>query len=139
MAVSELAITRRGPYAAGRSFGNSGSYERIEGAIGFAVAPDAAANAGIVDLAHAARDEAGLVRFRADFSLLQPADPAMCTRRLLFEVVNRGRRLAPRHLNGAPLEPVPTAAIEPGDGLLLREGWTLAWCGWQWDIAPNDV
>ncbi len=139
MAVSEFVITRRGPYGEGRSFGNSGPYERIEGAIGFAVAPDAAANAGIVDLAHAARDEAGLVRFRADFSLLQPADPAMCTRRLLFEVVNRGRRLAPRHLNGAPPEPVPTAAIEPGDGLLLREGWTLAWCGWQWDIAPSDV
>jgi hypothetical protein len=139
MAVRELVITRRVPYAEGRPFGASGAYERIDGTIRFAVAPDAAANAGIVDLAHAARDAAGQVRFEADFSLLQPADPARGTRRLLFEVVNRGRRLAPRHLNAAPPEPVPTAAIDPGDGLLLREGWTLAWCGWQWDIAPSDV
>jgi len=139
MAVSELVITRRDPYAEGRSFGSSGPYERIEGTIGFAVAPDAATNAGIVDLAHAPRDAAGLVRFRADFSLLQPADPARGGRRLLFEVVNRGRRLAPRHLDAAPPEPVPTATIDPGDGLLLREGWTIAWCGWQWDIAPSAV
>jgi hypothetical protein len=139
MAVSKLVITRRDPYAEGHSFGASGPYERIDGTIGFAVAPAVAANAGIVDLAHAARDAAGLVRFEADFSLLQPGDPARGGRRLLFEVVNRGRRLAPRHLNAAPPEPVPTAAIDPGDGLLLREGWTLAWCGWQWDIAPSDV
>ena len=25
-------------------------------------------------------------------------------------------------------------AQEPGDGLLLEEGWTFAWCGWQWDV-----
>ncbi len=139
MAVSELVITRRGPYAEGRAFGASGPYERIEGTIHFAVAPEAAANAAIVDLAHAPRDAAGLVRFAADFSLLQPADPALGARRLLFEVVNRGRRLALRHLNAAPPELVPTAAIDPGDGLLLREGWTIAWCGWQWDTAPSDV
>jgi hypothetical protein len=139
MAVSDLVITRRDPYDEGRAFGASGPYERIEGTIGFAVTPDSAANAAIIDLAHAARDADGLVRFQADFSLLQPADPTMGSRRLLFEVVNRGRRLAPRHLNGAPPEPLPTAAIDPGDGLLLRQGWTLAWCGWQWDIAPSEV
>jgi len=139
MAVSELAITRRGPYAEGQSFGAGGPYERLDGTIRFAVAPDAAANAGIVDLAHARRDAAGLARFEADFSLLQPADPTRGGRRLLFEVVNRGRRLAPRHLNAAPPEPASTAAIDPGDGLWLREGWTIAWCGWQWDIAPSDV
>jgi hypothetical protein len=22
----------------------------------------------------------------------------------------------------------------PGDGFLLEEGWTFAWCGWQWDV-----
>ena len=139
MAVHELVITRREPYAGRRSFGASGAYERIEGTIAFAVDPDAAGNAEVVDLEHAPRDAAGLVRFAADFSLLQPLDPTLGTRRLLFEVVNRGRRLAPRHLNGAPPEPIPTTAIDPGDGLLLREGWTIAWCGWQWDIAPSDV
>lgn len=139
MAVSGLQITRRGPYAEGRSFGASGPYERTDGTIAFAVDPAAPANAGIVDLEHAARDAAGLVRFVADFVLLQPSEPTLGARRLLFEVVNRGRRLAPRHLNGAPPEPIPTAAIDPGDGLLLREGWTIAWCGWQWDIAPSDV
>ena len=30
--------------------------------------------------------------------------------------------------------------MEIGDGLLLRQGWTVAWCGWQWDVSrPGDA
>lgn len=25
--------------------------------------------------------------------------------------------------------------MEIGDGLLLALGWTVAWCGWQWDVV----
>ena len=33
--------------------------------------------------------------------------------------------------------PTPTEAIDPGDGFLMRHGWTVAWCGWQWDVLPR--
>lgn len=139
MAVTSLEIRARQPYADGQHFGEAGAYERLDGIIEFAVAPEVAANQAIVDLDRAARDEAGRVRFRADFCLLQPVDPARGSRRLLFEVLNRGRKLMPRSLHHAAPEAEPTYAIDPGDGLLLRRGWSLVWCGWQWDVIRSEA
>lgn len=139
MGVTKLEIRARQPYADGVAFGAAGAYERIDGIVEFAVDPAAVANQAIVDLDRAARDEAGRVRFRADFCILQPQDPQRGNRRLFFEVLNRGRKLAPRAINGAPPELNPTAAIDPGDGFLLRHGWAVAWCGWQWDIVRSEA
>lgn len=139
MTVTRLEIRARGPYAAGELFGATGAYERIDGVIHFAADPAHPANALIVDLDTAVRDDTGQVLFSADFSLLQPMDPAKASRRLLFEVVNRGRKLMPRMIHHAAPTAVPTAAIDPGDGFLLRRGWTLAWCGWQWDVIRSPA
>ncbi len=137
MVVTRLEIRARGPYAEGVAFGAAGVYERIDGTIHFAADPAHPANALIVDLDAATRDDAGQVRFAADFCLVQPIDPARANRRLLFEVLNRGRKLVPRMFNHATPTATPTAAIDPGDGFLLRRGWTLAWCGWQWDTIRS--
>lgn len=139
MAVTRLEVRARGPYADGVTFGEAGAYERIDGTIHFAVDPAHPANALIVDLDKARRDDQGYVHFTADFCLLQPVDPAKANRRLLFEVLNRGRKLIPRMLNHAAPTPVPTEEIDPGDGFLLRHGWTLAWCGWQWDVISSPA
>jgi hypothetical protein len=137
MGVTRLEIRARRPYAERREFGEAGEYERIDGTIHFAADPTHPANGLIVDLAKAARDDAGHVRFSADFCLLQPVDPMRGNRKLLFEVLNRGRKLVPRMLNHAAPTATPTEEIDPGDGFLLRHGWTLAWCGWQWDTIPS--
>lgn len=139
MAVTHLEIIARAPYAGGQSFGEAGAYERIDGALHFAVEPEHEANRPIVDLDRAMRDPEGCVRFQADFCLLQPTDPARGSSRLLFDVLNRGRKLIHRMFNHAPPEAVPTHAIDPGDGFLLRRGWSLAWCGWQWDVIRDDA
>lgn len=132
----ELAITRRQPYESGREFGAGGGYERLDGVARFAVDPSAPANATITDLRLAARDGAGRVRFEADFVVLRPADLARSRRRLLFQVVNRGRQPAlPFSALSAPPPLEITERIEPGDGFLLGRGWSLAWCGWQWDVV----
>jgi len=137
MAVTRLEVRARGPYEGGAAFGAAGAYERIDGTIHFAVDPMHPANALIVDLDKAARDDAGRVSFAADFCLLQPMDATKANGRLLFEVLNRGRKLVPRMFNHAAPTAVPTEAIEPGDGFLLRQGWMLAWCGWQWDTIAS--
>ncbi|MFN8511420.1 MAG: alpha/beta hydrolase domain-containing protein [Chloroflexia bacterium] len=139
MAVTRLEIISRAPYANGCSFGDAGAYERIDGVLHFAVEPEHEANRAIVDLDRAMRDADGRVRFQADFCLLQPVDPARGSRRLLYEVLNRGRKGLTRMFNNAPPEAVPSYAIDPGDGFLLRRGWTLAWCGWQWDVIATDA
>ncbi len=137
MAVTRLEMRACGLYAEGTAFGEAGIYERIDGTMHFAADPAHPANALIVDLDTAVRDDAGQVPFAADFCLLQPVDPAKANRRLLFEVLNRGRKLVPRMFNHAAPTTAPTEAIDPGDGFLLRRGWTLAWCGWQWDTITS--
>jgi len=128
MSVSHFEITRRSPLAF--------DYERIDGRLHFAVDPTHPANARIADLDRAQRDAHGQVRFWADFVLLQPSDPERANRRLLYYVVNRGlrvgvpfNRFAPR-LSTLP----PTDEIDIGDGFLMKRGWTVAMCGWQWDV-----
>jgi hypothetical protein len=137
MTMIGIEIKSRQPLAGGQSFGEVGPYERIDGIVRFGVDPGHPANEAIVDLDKAARDEHGRVQFLADFSILQPADPAKGSGRLLYEVVNRGRRNIPKHINRAPAPAVLTDEIDPGDGFLMRHGWTAAWCGWQWDVVPG--
>src|SRR5919201_1813724 len=81
-------------------------------------------------------DGDGKVRFWADFVLLQPLDPARGNRRLLSYVVNRGQRVGVPFNRAAPRLPTlpPTDEIDAGDRFLMRRGWTVAFCGWQWDV-----
>ncbi|MCC7369312.1 MAG: hypothetical protein IT306_12860 [Chloroflexi bacterium] len=135
MAVVGIEIQRREPFAGGQAFGKGGAYERIDGIVRFGVDPGHAANTIVVDLDKAPRDEHGRVTFLADFTILQPADAARGSGRLIFEVANRGRRILPRHINRAPNGEAVTDEIDAGDGFLMRHGWTIGWCGWQWDVV----
>jgi len=130
MAIERLEITRREPYEGGQPFGPAGACERIDAIAHYTVDPQHPANEGIVDLDLVPRDD-GMVRFHGDVTLLVPASG---NRVLLLEAPNRGNRVLTRSFNRAPFDLTPTDAIAPGDGFLMRHGWTLAWCGWQWDV-----
>src|SRR6476646_7186058 len=99
MAVISFEISHRKPYAGGREFGATGAYEQIDGSVTFAVDPELEANAAITDLENAPRDSEGRVRFRADVSLLMPAERSRGSGRVVLELTNRGRKLFGR-LNG---------------------------------------
>ena len=137
MAVVRLEVTTREPYAGGQSFGATGSYEKVAGRLHLAVDPLHTANSMIAGLDHATRDASGMVHFSTAFRLLQPVDPVRGTRKLLFFVVNRGRQAVP--FNRPPAEADPTETLDPGDGFLMRHGWTVTWCGWQWDVIDDPV
>ncbi|MCC6627180.1 MAG: hypothetical protein IT340_07225 [Chloroflexi bacterium] len=134
MAVTRLDIRARGLYEGGQSFGDTSAYERLDGIIRFAADPTYPANAAIVDLDRAARNPAGQVEFEADVCLLQPADATRANRRLLFYVVNRGR-MGGVPMSGAVVPQTLTDRIDPGNGFLLRHGWTVLMVGWQWDVV----
>lgn len=137
MTVVDFEITARRPFAEGASFGEVGAYERIEGAITFAVDPTHDANRAIVDLALAPGDEAGRVRFTSTFALLVPADAGAGNGRLLVDVVNRGRERAMHAFNRLEL-PETAAGGEAGDGFLMRHGYSVVSIGWQWDV-PREA
>ncbi len=138
MAVVSIDIERRAPYEGGRSFGDAGPYDRLDGTITFSVDPQHAANRDIVDLDLAQRDADGRVRFTSDLCLLIPSDPARGSRRLVVELPNRGRKLIPRFVNRAA-PALPTAEIPVGDGWTFRQGLSIAWIGWQHDVYRSDA
>ena len=133
MPVTRLEITSQKPFADGQSFGEAGSYTQIDGTAHFAVDPLHPANETIADIKLAPRNADGLVEFSADFRILRPDDPGKDNHRLLLDVLNRGKALALRNINSAP-DIAPDAPLDPGNGFLMREGYTLIWCGWQHDV-----
>ena len=134
MAVVGFDVTSCAPLAGGSAFGEIGPYQEINGTLRLAVDPGQAANRLITDLDLAPRATYGLVHFDLDLVLTAPVNPAP-DGRLLVDVPNRGRPLAAR-LNSA--QGYPAASIDDvGNGFLMRQGFTIARCGWQYD-APRE-
>ena len=138
MALTKLEIRTRKPFANGESFGDVGRYECIDGVAHFAVDPEHPDNGVIADIGLAPRNGAGVVEFSADFRIVKPVDNDHGNGRLLLDVVNRGKELALKNINSAPDGP-PDADPHPGNGFMMRQGYSLVWCGWQHDVpdAPG--
>jgi len=132
--VTRIEIASRTPVLDGKSFGDAGSYEKITGKVFYSVDPANPRNKGIVDLDKAPRDGAGRVIFSADLYVLAPKDQAHGNGVALFDVLNRGRKGLLRDFNRAPQALDPTSEADFGDGFLMRQGYTLVWVGWQFDI-----
>jgi hypothetical protein len=138
MAVVRFEIKTDQPLAGGCEFGEVGRYVQLDGTAHFAVAPTHPSNRAITDIDLAARGGDGLVHFAADFRLLTPEDPRRRGGRLLFDVPNRGNRLALATFNRVKRPINPGALTDPGDGFLMRRGYTVLWCGWQHDVPATE-
>jgi len=136
--VTRIEIASRTDVLGGKPFGASGAYEKIVGKVFFSVDPAHPRNKAIVDLDRAPRDAAGRVTFSAHLYVLSPKDAAPGNGVALFDVLNRGRKNMLRDFNRAPPVPDPTAEADFGDGFLMRQGYTLVWVGWQFDIPRRN-
>jgi hypothetical protein len=137
--VVRFDIVERVPAFAGQSFADVGSYERITARATIALDPADDRNAIIADLALAPRTPDGRVEAVADVVILCPADPTRGNGTLLLDVPNRGRKLAPQLFDDSP-QPGANRAQDPEDagiGFLHRQGYTMAWVGWQADILSK--
>ena len=137
--VTKVTITSRTTVLNGQAFGNTGAYEKLVGTIEFALDPGDRHNQAIVDLEHAAKGPDGKVHFTSDLFVLQPVDPAKGNGVLLFEISNRGTKGMLGRFNRAQSNNDPSTAAHMGDGFLMREGYTLVWVGWQFDVAPPNL
>src|SRR5437899_1651254 len=138
MAVVALEIKTRQALAGGQDFGSVGRYLQLDGTVHFAVDPAHPLNRCITDIDLTPRDGDGLVHFSADIRILTPEDPPRGNRRLLFDVPNRGNRLALATFNRVPRPIDPSAPTDAGDGFLMRHGYTVVWCGWQHDVPAVE-
>jgi hypothetical protein len=136
--VTKFEVERREVVLGGKSFGQSGAYEKVVGTICFAVDPSHPLNRQITDIDLAPKNAQGHVEFSGDFYLLKPVDMKKGNRRLLLDVANRGRKVALDIFNSAPRVSDPSAPEHFGNGFLMRHGYTVAWIGWQPDVPRQD-
>ena len=133
--VVRLVVERTTPYAGGRTFGEHGPFERLEGTVYMEVDPLDPSNAVIVNLDKALRNQAGRVAFSAPFVIIKPVDIGRGNRKILYGINNRGNPIEltfqtfPRLPPGAP----PDAS----DGLFFRLGYTFVDAGWAGDITTT--
>jgi hypothetical protein len=135
--LKSLEIQRREAFAAGASFGDTGPYEKLVGVARFAVDPGHPRNKDIVDLSLAPRNAEGKVEFEADVFILAPKDIAKGNHAILYDVNNRGNKLALGMFNSAPASNDPTTLAHAGNGFLFRRGYTVVWCGWIGELLPG--
>lgn len=135
--VVEIEIEKREPFAEGFSFDGAGPYERIHGKLHIEVDPAHADNRRITDIELAPQNDAGRVAFWTEFFLLKPLDPERGNGRILYDVNNRGNKLAVAAFNGARSND-PATRADAGNGFLMRRGYSILWCGWNGDVEPGD-
>lgn len=111
-------------------------YERIAGTARFRLDPAHRLNGVIPDIGYATKNSAGLVEFSADFYILKPK--GVSNRTLLFEVSNRGGKGMLSMFQQGTSSMDPRLPKDFGDERLMRQGYMLAWLGWQHDVAKGD-
>ena len=129
--IEKLEVGMRKPAFAGASFGEVGTYEFVAAVATVRVQPRHPANRAIVDIERAA-DADGYVRYQTDVVILRPANAARASGALIFDIANRGNKLALARLNDGATQ--FDTAVQAGHGWAMRQGHTLLWVGWQGDV-----
>ncbi len=141
--AAEARITRiditsvESPTFGGTSFGSAGAYEKLRGKAFGEVDPADARNAIITDIELAPRNASGKVEYSMDIYILKPIDLNKGNHRLFFEVNNRGNKLF-GDLNRSGGGNNPTTAADAGDAFLMKQGYTMAWSGWDISATPGS-
>ena len=136
-AIRKIYVEERTDVLDGRSFGNTGPYERITAKAHFVIDPNLPANQRIRDIALGPKNAAGMVEFTADLYVLKPRLQDKGNGTILYEVSNRGGKSMLSTFNYAAGSKDPRTEAEFGDLFLLEQGFTLVWVGWQFDIPEE--
>ncbi len=129
--ITDIVISSvQSPAFGGASFGNVGKYEQLDGMAFGELDPNGSLNEIITDIKLAPRNARGMVEYSMTISILKPIDMSRGNHTLLYDVVNRGsKRSTDLNIGGN--------ATNPGDGFLEREGYTMAWSGWEGDLTAG--
>jgi hypothetical protein len=136
--ITRFVVLRREIFARGHEFPITGAYEKLIGKIYGEVDPKNRPNKVIVNLDKAPRNRRGRVEYWSDFCILKPLDMARGNGKLFYDAPNRGGKRIVAFLNDAPQSNDPTTIQDAGNGFLMRQGYTIVWCGWQGDLMPEE-
>jgi hypothetical protein len=134
--LHRLIIQKREPFAGGHEFPITGAYEKLVGKLYGEVDPRNKLNKVIVHLDKAPRNRRGRVEYSTDVFILKPVDMARGNGKIFYDAPNRGGKRILAFLNDGPQSNDPTTLEDAGNGFLMRQGYTIVWCGWQGDLTP---
>jgi Alpha/beta hydrolase domain len=135
--LTRFVIQKRDPFAGGHELPITGAYEKIVGKVYGEVDPKNRLNKVIVNLDKAPRNKRGKVEYWSDFCILKPVDMARGNGKIFYDAPNRGGKRIVAFLNDAPQSNDPSTIEDAGNGFLMRQGYTIVWCGWQGDLMPQ--
>jgi hypothetical protein len=134
--LTRLVLQTREPFAKGHEFPITGAYEKLVGKIFGEVDPKDRLNKIIVNLDKAPRNRRDRVEYQSDFCILKPVDMTRGNGKIFLDAPNRGSKRILSFLNDAPAANDPSTLAHAGNGFLMRQGYTVVWCGWQGDLMP---
>jgi hypothetical protein len=134
--ITRLVVQSREPFANSYEFPVTGAYEKLVGKVYGEVDPKNRLNRIIVNLDKAPRNRCGRVEYSSDVCILKPIDMARGNGKIFFDAPNRGSKRLLSFLNDAPPANDPSTLAHAGNGFLMRQGYTIVWCGWQGDLMP---
>jgi Alpha/beta hydrolase domain len=135
--ITRFVIKRREIFAGGHEFPITGAYEKLVGKFYGEVDPQNRLNKIIVNLDKAPRNRRGKVEYWSDLYILKPLDMARGNGKIFYDAPNRGGKRIVAFLNDAPQSNDPSTIEDAGNGFLMRQGYTIVWCGWQGDLMPQ--
>jgi hypothetical protein len=135
--ITQVVISATEPAFGGKTFGAVGAYERISGRVTGEVDPKDPLNAVIVDIGLAPKNPNGTVTYSTDFQILRPVDRMKGSKRLLYDLTNRGRTTALDTLNDSRTANDTESAGDAGNGFLMRQGYILLDSGWDFSAPRN--
>ena len=134
--LTRLVVQRKEAFAGGHEFPITGAYEKLTGMIYGEVDPNHRRNRIIINLNKAPRNRRGRVEYSGNFCILKPVDMARGNGKMFYDAPNRGSKRILGFLNDGPEANDPTTLEHAGNGFLMRQGYTIVWCGWQGDLMP---
>lgn len=136
--ILRIEVTERlTPVFGGTVFGDVGAYECVTGIVHGALDPAHPSNSSIVNLNRAPRDAQGMVTYESAFSLLKPVDTAKGNGWLMYDVPNRGNKVALTRLNLGADGNRPVTPEHAGNGFLMRNGFSVVWSAWQTGVPEG--
>src|SRR3984893_2335805 len=89
----------------GKTYGDVGPYERLDGTVYIEVDPRDPLNALIVDLDKAPRTPSGMVGFTSPFFILKPVNMARGNHKIFYGINNRGNKGHLGRMTSFPIRP----------------------------------
>ena len=117
---------------------DAGTHERVIARVHYAVDPKLPVNQAIADIAFAPKNGDGKVEFDGDLLLFLPKSAESARGTVFLEIVNRGRDQALGLMSAARQRDLSPENWSLGDGFLLKQGFTVAFLGWQFDVDKGD-